>query len=665
MILILLVFTSTGVFAQNYKFGKVSKEELEEKFYPLDSTADAAYLYRFRKTYFMYSKNDGFILVNEIHERVKIYTKEGFEKATKEIPYYKPEKGYKDKITNIKAVTYNLKEGKIDKAKLGKKDIFDSKLSKFYHIKKLTMPNVKEGAVIEYKYKTTSVYFSDIKDLEFQFDIPVKKLDYSIAIPEYYKFNQTSKGYYAVMPQKRATRKTNTFTSVTRSSGAFHQSGSATSTLNYNEDVYDYKAEDIPALKDDEPFVNFIGNYRGGIKYELTSIQYPNSRPEFFSTTWDRVAKQIYKSSRFGGELSRSSYYKDDLASLMSSANNELEKIMSIYQFVKSKVKWNGYPGKYSDVGVRKAYKEGVGNSADINLILTSMLRSAGIKANPVLVSTRANGVPLFPTIDGFNYVISIVYVGEKYVLLDATEKYGEPNILPLRALNWNGRVVQKDGTSSWVNLISPRPSTQEHTVTAKITGDMMVEGMLRSKFSNLSALSFRNRYNVIKEDNISSKLEEDYNIEIENFRIGNKYKLGKPVNQMVKFSSEDLIEEINNKIYINPMLFFTMNSNPFKAEERKFPVDFASPWKRRYTISIQIPEGYAVESFPASYGVGMQNNLGVFKYQLKQVGSKITVICMVQCNESKVPANYYQELKEFYKKMVEKQAEKIILSKS
>ena len=48
---ILFICLQSILFAQNYKFGKVSKEEIEEKFYPLDSTADAAYLNKYERRY--------------------------------------------------------------------------------------------------------------------------------------------------------------------------------------------------------------------------------------------------------------------------------------------------------------------------------------------------------------------------------------------------------------------------------------------------------------------------------------------------------------------------------------------------------------------------------------------------------------------------------------
>ena len=52
-------------------------------------------------------------------------------------------------------------------------------------------------------------------------------------------------------------------------------------------------------------------------------------------------------------------------------------------------------------------------------------------------------------------------------------------------------------------------------------------------------------------------------------------------------------------------------------------------------------------------------------KFQTKQTGNKITVMSSIQFNEGKISASYYKELKDFYKKMVDKEAEKIVLIKS
>jgi hypothetical protein len=676
---ILTLLIAITSYAQEVKFGKVSQQELEEKFYPQDSTESAAYLYRSRKTYYEYKNNIGFVVINEIHTRTKIYTKEGFKKANKQIYFYKPDKGSNEKVTDIKGYTYNLVNGKIKKTKLSKSNIFDEKKGKLYSVKKLTMPSIKEGTVIEWKYKLTSPYNRTIDDLEFQFDIPVKKLHYEIETPEWFVFNKTPKGYYLIPAREsrrggnisyservRSTvRHTSTYRGVTGPSGSSVKSSVQVTKVDLGFNKSTYLAENIPALKGREPFVSSIHNYRGGMKYEISAVNYPNSIPQMLSVSWEDVVKRIYKSEAFGGELKKNSFFKDDLKALLSGLNTDAEKITAILAFVKSKVKWNGYRSKFVDVPVRKAYKEGAGNSASVNLLLTSMLKEAGFNANPVLTSTRINGVPISPTSKGFNYVIASVSLPNKIILLDATDAYSTINVLPFRVMNWNGRLVKDDGTSSWIPLIPTKHALEDNFVNVKLTEDGTIEGMVRTKYTLLNALNYRQRNNPVKEEDIISKLEDRYEIEIDNFKVTNEKDIAKPLARLFKFSSEDLVEEIGGKLYINPLLFFTMETNPFKVEERKYPVDFGFPRKDKNTVTIQIPEGYKVESLPSVLAIGLPDGLGVFKYQVKQVGNKIKVISLMQFNEGVIVPKYYQQLKEFFKQIVEKQTEKIVVVKA
>jgi hypothetical protein len=647
--LFLLCFALNS-FGQNYKFGKVSKEELEETYYPQDSTAEAAYLYDKRRTFYDYSQNDGFRIITEVHQRIKIYSKEGFDQATREIDYYSPDSNRdREKVRSIEAVTYNLEGGKIVKSKISKKDIFDEERSKYYSRKKVTLPNIKEGSVIEIEYKLISPHLLAIDDLELQHGIPVKKMYRVTEIPEYFKFKTRMKGYYMVNPKVTNDRR-----SILWIDG---------SKTNYNVQTSVYDAENIPALKDNEPYVNNVANYRGAVNYEIDHYYFPGNNPKYFSSSWSDVAKTIY--SGIGGEIDQSNYYKNDLAALIQGAGSDSDKIIKIFQFVKEKVKWNGYPGYYPDSPLKKAYKEGTGNVAVINLMLISMLRSAGLDANPVLVSTKANGVPLFPTRDGFNYVVAAVSFGDGYVLMDASEHYSLPNMLPPRTLNWQGRLILKNGSSRWVNLSSGTKSEEDDFISVKIDADGMVEGMMRTKFSNLGALEYRNENNRIKEEELITRLEDKFSIEIENYKVSNKLDLGKDVTRTIKFSSEDLIEEINGKMYIRPLLFKGYTANPFKSNERKFPIEFSSPWAEKSTVTIELPEGYTIESIPETKALGLPDDMGVFKYQVISQGNKVRVVSALEFNTATIPANYYETLKGFFGEFVEKQSEKIVLVKS
>lgn len=663
--LLIVFFIETTVNSQDYKFGKVSKSELEEKYYPLDSSANAAYLYRKRRTFYDYSSVKGFRIINQYHHRIKIYSKEGFNEATRKIPYYKPDASNNEKVTSITAVTYNLNKEKIIKSKISKNDIFDEKINKYFSQKKVTLPNIKKGSVIEIEYKLVSPFIRTIDDLKFQHNIPVKKMISKIEIPEFFNFKNRIRGYYFINPEKSKVKQVISRTSKeesTRAHGGY--SSYQNFKANYTINISKYEKENIPAIKDNEPFVNNINNYRAGIDFEIDFIKYPNEGAKFYTTSWSDVAKNIYTNLNYERELVISNYYTDDLQLLTEGTKDDYQRLMNIFQFVKRKVKWNGYNSIYLDKTLKRAYKEGSGNVAVINLLLTSILREAGLEANPVLVSTQSNGIPFFPTRNGFNYLISAVTIENRIMLLDASEYYSYPNLLPKRALNWNGRLIMQDGNSSWINLTSGALSKKESTASVKINNEGFLEGITRDKFIGLEALEYRNNYNKIDQPQLISDLEEKYAIDIENFKINNKENVSKAIIRIIKFSSEDLVERINQKMYIKPLLFYGYSSNPFKLKERKFPIEFSSPWEEKHTIVIEIPSNYNIESIPETKALSLPNNLGIFKYKVMSNGKIVKVLSQLKFNSTIINEGYYQILKGFFTEFIKKQSEKIVLRK-
>ncbi len=668
--LLFIILLTFNINAQEIKFGKVSKEELEEKTHPLDSTADATYLLKKRKTYFKFDTNKGFQVVTDYHERIKIYSKDGLNYATKKIRYYDPQTGDKEKVSNLKAYSFNLVNDKIKKNKVTSKNIFDEKLNKYRSQKKITYPNVKEKSVIDLKYTITSPYWN-INTLNFQYGIPVKKIDYDVRIPEYFIFNLKNKGYFNITPKQTNKQGEINWATRTRTSTRGSRGGSTISSevnnhkKKFNVVYYTFNSNNIPSINEKEPYIGNINNYRGGCEFELSGTRFPNSLHKNYATSWESVCKTIYKSLNFGNELDKSNYYKNDLKAILDIAKSDIEKTSLIFQFIKSKVKWNDYYGKYTEKGVKKAYKDGSGNVAEINLMLTSMLRSAGIKANPVLTSTKNNGTPIFPTREGFNYVISKVNLSNgKYILLDATEKYSTANITPFRTLNWFGREILEGGNSQQVKLIPSRHTKENNILQVKINELGEINGMLRTSLTGHSAMFYRKENNLKKEDDVISSLEEKYSIEIENFKILNKEKISKPITQTLKFTSEDFIEEINGKLYFNPLFFLGTKENPFKSEERNFPVDYGMPWQDKFSVSITIPDNCTIESYPKNLAIGLAEGLGVFKYQINIQGNKIKLSSVLQINSNIIAPQNYVSLRSFYKQLVEKQTEKIILIK-
>lgn len=663
---IVLFLTVKSLFAQDYKFGKVSVDELKEKYNPKDSSAVATYLYKNRKTYFKYIQGEGFGLVTEIHERVKIYNKEGFDYANKEVSLYKNSRN-KELVKGLKAYTYNLENGKIKESKLKSDGVFKSERSRNFNEVKFTMPNIKPGAIVEYKYAIHSPFYFYVDQFNFQEGVPVRKLDFKFEYPEYFVFKPNIKGYLAVNPINEKKNGKYTFNNKVRRGDmkqVAHISTSVnTSTLDYIKNIVSYKMEDVPALKE-EAYVSNIDNYRTAVKYELERTRFPNSKPKDYSTSWEDVAQAIFDNEDFGNELKKENYFKKDVDALISNVSNPAEKLNLIFGYVKAKMKWNDYSGKYVNQGVKKAYKDKVGNVAEINLMLVSMLRYAGLKANPVLISTRDHGVPLFPTREGFNYVICAVELDENVLLFDATDKSAKANVLPVHVLNWQGRIITEDGSSVWVDL-TPRALSKETTsLNYKIGADLNISGKVRSIYTNNQALSKRKKYSKSTEDIIKGLEKDKGEIVVSNFNLKNKSDVYKPLASEYEFELSNAIDEIGGKLYFSPLSFLRLEENPFKAENRLYPIDFIYPISDKHIVNIMLPDGYEVESLPANGKIEFNTEEGSFTFIGRENGKMLQFTMTFNLNRTLISSVDYKNFKEFYKLMIDKQGEKIVLKK-
>jgi hypothetical protein len=663
--ILLLLFSRVA--AQEFKLGKVSIAELEQKVHPKDSSASAAILYKKGSSRIEYNQNDGFVTVTDVETRIKIYKKEGYDWATHEVWYYN-NPNLSEKVSFNDAVTYNLVNGKIEKTKLKSEGMFDEVLNKFRGQKKITMPNVKEGSVIEFKYTIRSVARM-IREWNFQTSIPVNYSEFTTYIPEYYTFNSQQKGYVFPKATIEKNSKSIVLTSKERVSsggllGGTTKTEFSTDKIDYMETKTTYIAENFPAIKD-EAFVNNIENYTSSIQYELSMVKFPNETIKSYSTDWNSVAKTIYDYDTFGPELNKTGYFEEDLKTVLAGKNTTDEKILAILNHVKSNIKWNKYTGYDCDLGVKKAYKEKTGNIGDINLMLTAMLRYAGLTANPVLVSTRANGIALFPNRTAFNYVIAHVETPEGSVLLDASDKYSVPNVLPFRTLNWYGRLIRKDGTSEEVDLMPKKSSNDMVFMNYSIDAEGKVTGKTRRQCTDYNALITRDNMDGVVEEEYLEKLENENNkIEVSEYARKNEKDILLPMIETYTFTGNNMCELIGGKIYVNPMLFLTNKENPFKQEVREYPVDFGFPFTDKYNITIKIPEGFVVETLPTPAVITMEDNIGTFKFNIVNNDGTLQLVVSHQINEPIVSTEKYEMLKEYYKGMIAKETEKIVLKR-
>ncbi|MGI9526883.1 MAG: DUF3857 domain-containing protein [Weeksellaceae bacterium] len=638
---IFLLLSFTYSFSQ-VKFGKVTVEELSSNTSAIDESAVAEVISKEADYEVLYRKiEESFKVVKKIKVRVKVYDKDKTPDAylNIKIPLYIL-KHDKEEASNIVAYTYNLVDGRVEKTKVEKSNIFKEEKNEYIMYKKFAFPNVQNGSIIEYKYTIETPRFFDLDTWYFQEEIPVRFSKFLVSYPEFFIYNKDIRGEFLknIKTKKHANYRT------------------------HNVITDELTHTDVPALKN-EPFVRNPDNLKTSIRYELKEYSNPGVAYKSFSTDWATVVKNLEMNDKYGGALSGNRFLDKDVAKFKD-IKNAKEKIEQIFKFVKTQYTWNRENGLYPKNGIRKTFKSKTGNGTDLNFILISMLNKASIKAYPIVLSTVSNGMlGYIASRLKLNHTITGAYIGDQLFLMDPKDKFSQIGILPLNDMNSLGFMMLEKGAYKIINLENQLPSEIKTTLVYAIEDDM-IKGTLSQIKTNHYALSdFRTR--AENEEDFEKIILSDYDIDVLSFKTQENIP-NSVVQYRTVFEDQKSLEEIGNKLFIQPLLFLKKESNAFnfRNAERKYPLEFGSPYTKFATIKIKIPDGFIVDYLPEDMKIKLSNNVGGYAINFKQDSDYITIEKLVHMGYSALPADYYVSIKDMYQKMIEKENEQIIFKK-
>ena len=652
--LLIAILFQQHVFGQNeFKFGKVSKEELNMTQYAADTSATAVYLYKEGKTHFTYQSTTGdFGTESTYFYRIKILKPEGKKYADITIPFYvgNGSNGVKEQINGIKAVAYTLENGKVKESELSKKYIFEEKSSGNWHVMKFSIPNVEEGTVIEYKYthKSNDPYHLDPWII--QGGLPVQYAQYEIQIPKFFIYKADTRGYENINVQNG------------QSSRSFDV-GLHSSPANIDCKDWTFTAEHIPSVKD-EPFLWCINDYLSCVEFELDGIQSGDGGFKSYTSTWEKVKETLRNYDDFGGMMNLENPYQDDMRAMELQKLPFKEKLQSIFELLKKKIKWNGKYTLYAK-DIKETIKQGSGSNANLNFLLMSMLHDAGIKSTPILLRTRPEGrLPLRATINKLNTFIVAAYDSDGSVYyLDGSMEYGDVNILPSVLMVSKGIVFNESVPTQFIDLSNIGKNTTSQSTQVTIHPDGTFEGVRQTIHMGQPAANFK-RLMANEKDSISTmqKTEEKYNISIKECNTRQTKGMSERCNEQIKFSGELLTSD--DHIYLNPMIFPDETDNPFTNVNRKFPVEFPYTQSVVVKTTLILPEGYQVEELPKNTRSTMNQNELDFSYIIQQTNNIVSLMYKATINTSFIGSEQYEELRNFWEEMVNINNQQIVLKK-
>lgn len=661
VLLALLLSCGSYSFGQDLGLGKVTIEDFEIKTEDTSNDHDAIIILNSVDVFFVDFKQ-----YLSFRQRIRIETEEGLEYATNSIQLYSSDSG-SESLKSMVGSTYNLIDGKVESIELDVNSVFTEDLNEYYKSKSFTMPDVRVGSVIEFNYVIESP-FPLIDDINLQYGVPIINLEVGIQFPEYYSYNVVFNPRAGYKIDFNASDFENSLTSslIDASESDDFDSDQKIQQVRLSNKAISFSQQHIPALLP-EFLAGDLNNYRAKMIVNLASVNYVGTGKvkKEYGTSWEKVAKTIYDSDNFGDEIKQSRFYRKDLEEIIEPSVTDKQKIVEVLSFLKSKVKWNNKYGVYTKDGIKDAYKTGSGNVSEVNLLLVSMLREAGIEAYPVLVSSSDSETPIFPTREGFDYIVVQATYGDEKVLLDATEKYAGLNLIPLRAANWKGRLIKKDGASEWIKLTENQKSEEITFLEIALDNDSHAIGNGQKRYSNYMALRARNSNANSTEDELEKYVQNDnVGLEVSEVKLEGLEDVDSYLTLRYDVKYKNAVDNVGDKIYVTPLLYEANEENPFKLETRKLPVDLSFPVKTKTIVNIKMPEGYEVESMPENVKIMYNDNVGYYKYMSSYANGVISTVATFDLSTSVIQPDGYVAFKKFFEAIVEKDAQKIVLKK-
>ncbi len=615
-------------------FGKIDKSDLELKSCDFDPDAEAMVLSDFGMDYL--DLRGGKIYTEfQHHIRIKIFKDKAIDLANVKLRYYtyRNDQG----IMNLSASTYNLDDnGNIVTTKLEKKQVFEKRLNERYSEQSFSLPDVKAGSIIEYKY---TIRNGNKMSWKLQKDIPVRYSRYELDFPPFVELNIKPHCWlpYEAEDKSNAIRAVKTFA-----------------------------MENIPAFRE-EPFITSEEDYLQRIESQIIAVNIDGRRHSFVKS-WSKVAAELIQDEHFGVQLKKDISRTADLDAQLLLAKDDYAKMHTIHDYVKKNMQWNGVDNIWAFGGIKNAWKDKKGNSGEINLILVNLLKNARLNAYPVLVSTRDNGIlqTYFPNYYQFNKVLAHVEINGKVYALDATDQYTPSPAIPESVMCNEGFILDESmaGGFRWTFFWDSVRLNKNMIITnaivdnkGKMNGTTTINSYDYARFRRMpyiesGTMDFLNRF----------YLPNNHTFYIDSLVLNNTQNDSLCLEQVFNFETQ--INQSGDYAYFSVNPFTSMQSNPFLSDNRYSDVFFGTNQSVTILSGISIPEGFVFDELPKNIRYSLEDKSLTISRMLSKSGRRLNARVTIDFKRPYYTPEEYSDLKAFYKKMYDLLDEQIVIKK-
>jgi len=448
-----------------------------------------------------------------------------------------------------------------------------------YSVMEFTMPEVKPGTIIEYRYTIRRRYIEELPDFNLMMEQPVDLAQVRLVNSTFLRYRMSESNPRQALAYYEAKADTGRIRSIFRGR-------SAEPLL-----VQRWQASGIPALAD-EPLSGPIDRHRWKMRFQWSEFGNPR---QYLENGWELVAAGLRRREGLFDNIATSAQARALGTELGATLPDEKARMQFLYDYVRDKALMSVHRGITDTDDPSKVLKGEAASPALINQVLIAVLQGAGLQAWPVLATTRDFGTidPDFPSIYAFNRVLAGVRIGQTIYSLDASQRWNQAFIVPEEVLHTQGLWVS-DQQSEWVNLVSPQSRS---TLYVRLDGEIDTRGALKGVLSSRHG-GYKHLQLMQRREQQNDPFELAEELLFRNTRRV-RYLSGKVVD-LPDQSGFELALEIPNYgvsfrdgLELSPLLIGALDENPVRSEARRLPLQQPVPESFVLEVELKVPKGY------------------------------------------------------------------------
>lgn len=396
-----------------------------------------------------------------------------------------------------------------------------------------------------------------------------------------------------------------------------------------------------------------------GLFFAPATFQIDKSPGSFAS--WDAVAKWYESLAKGRYDLPQSAVQK--VQKLVSKARSDREKVEILYRYLQDQTRYVAIElgiGAWQPYSAEWVFKNKYGDCKDLSTFMVAMLKACGISAYPTLIGTRDRGVLMraFPS-NQFNHCIAFVPLKRDTLWLECTADLIAAGHLPSVDEGCDVLVVKENAGEI---IRTPQSTSDDNRQISAITGRLTSFGTFTfsGELSGTGHVATKLRHELYgnkaegRKRYLSGQLGRYLPVlDLATYEIDHLHEdFDQPLEVRLRGTSGKFGTRSAKRLFVNPNIVNRATPRDVPRErERQFSVYHSYPHTQIDSLSIDIPEGYALETAPETKEI--TTPFGSFKTTYRFSDGALHHTRTFALTKKQIPLSQYESYVAFMKEIV------------